>query len=85
MRLKSRFPSVRNSDATYQILDQYLNFISVIPNHSWLDFVDRKPMKEIMIYGKVYRNPFIGNILTHEMNANSKNWYNILAAVTIII
>ena len=40
-------------------------------------------MKEIMIYRKVRRDPFMGNILFHEMNANSKNRYNTLAGITI--
>ena len=42
MRLTSHFPSGRNSDVTYQILDQYLIFMSVIPNHSRLIFADKK-------------------------------------------
>ena len=45
MHLTSRFSPERNSDVTYQILDQYLNFMSAIPNHSRLVFADEKPMK----------------------------------------
>ena len=72
MRLTSRFPSGRNSAATFLYLKEYLGFVDVIHEHSRLVFADEKPMKEIMIYGKVRRDPFMGNTPFHEMNANSK-------------
>ena len=40
-------------------------------------------MKEVMIFGKVRRDPITGDTPNHRMNANSKNRFNILAAVTV--
>ena len=42
-------------------------------------------MKEIDIFGTVRRDPFLGSAPNHEMEANSKNRYSILAAVTLKI
>ena len=43
-------------------------------------FADKKLMKEIEIYGKVRRDVVDGTVHVHQMNANSKNRWNILAA-----
>ena len=83
--MTSRFPSGRDSYPTYCLLFQYHLFILSIDDHTRLVFADEKPMKEINIFQKVRRNVVNGEISNHRMNANSKNRYNILAAVTIKI
>ena len=83
MRATSRFPSGRNSASTVHKLKQYLHIISNIRDHKNLVFADEKPMKEVNIFRNVRRDPKTGLIPNHEMEANSKNRFNILAAVTI--
>ena len=83
MRVTSRFPSGRNSWATTEMLRLYLDFIVRIHDHKKLVFADEKPMKEIDIYGCVRRDPLLGGTPYHEMEANVKNRYSILSAVTL--
>ena len=83
MRATSRFPSGRNSASTIDKLREYLEIIRHVRDHRYLVFADEKPMKEINIYRNVRRDPRSGLIPNHEMEANSKNRFNILAAVTI--
>ena len=83
MRLISCFTSGCNSWSTPELLQQYFDFIVSIDNPTRLIFVDKKPMKEVDIFGCVRRDPFFGNALNHEMNVNSKNRYSILAPVTL--
>ena len=40
-------------------------------------------MKEIDLYGCVRRDVVDGTVPVHKMNANSKNYWNILAACSI--
>ena len=84
MRITSRYPSARDSWQTYNMLQQYLNFILSIEDHSRLVFADEKPMKELEIYGPVRRDVRTGDIPNHAVDsANSKNRYSILSAVNI--
>ena len=83
MRATSRFPSGWNSPQTVQQLRDYLGFISMTRDHTRLVFADEKPMKETNIFRNVRRDPMTGIIPHHEMEANRKNRFNILAAVTI--
>ena len=83
MRLTSKFPSGRDSWATYRLLKQYLRLIVEVDDHRRLVFADEKPMKEIDIYGAVRRDIFTGDVPKHQMEANSKNRFNILTAVNI--
>ena len=83
MRLTSKFPSGRDSWATYKLFKQYLQFIVEVEDHRRIVFADEKPMKEIDIYGAVRRYIFKGDVPKHQMEANAKNRYNILAAVNI--
>ena len=85
MRLTSRFPSGRNSWVTCELLRQHLNFIVWINAHTRLVFADKKSTKEIAIFGTIRRNPFLGSTPNHEIEANSKNRYSILAVVTLKI
>ena len=83
MRLTSKFPSGRDSWTTYKLIKQYLGFIVEVEDHRRVVFTDEKPMKEIGIYRLVRRDVFSGDVPNHEMEANAKNRYNILAAVNI--
>ena len=83
MRLTSLFPPAKNSFRNLQLTRRYLSFVKSIYNHERFVFADEKPMKEINIFSKVRRNPFSGGVPDHTCNANSKNRYNILAAVTV--
>ena len=57
--------------------------MSLAVDPSRLFFADEKPMKEIDIYGKVRRDVITDEVLVHQMNAESKNRWNILAACCI--
>ena len=50
----------RYSESTVMRLQDYLAFISSINNHSQLVFSDEKPMKEVMIFPKVRKDPLTG-------------------------
>ena len=83
MRETSAYPPGRSSEAALHHLSEYLDFISKVSDVSRLVFADEKPMKERDIFRKVRRDVRTGTTPRHTMNANSKNRYNILAAVTI--
>ena len=83
MRLTSKFPSGRYSWATYRLIEQYLKLVVEVEDHRRLVYADEKPMEEIDIYGTVWRDLFTGDVPKHEMEANAKSCYNILAAVNI--
>ena len=84
MRATSRYPSARDSWATYEMLRDYLNFIVSIDDHSRLVFTNKKPMKEIDIYGTVWQDILTRQIPSQLINSvNSKNRYSILTAVNI--
>ena len=83
MRITSSFPFRRYSYPTYCLLCQYLKFVVSVDDHRQLVFVDEKPMKERNIFWSVRRNPNTGKSPEYRINANSKNRYNILAAITI--
>ena len=65
------------------MLTDYLSFIVKIRDQTRLVFADEKPQKEKDLLFKVRRDPFTGNVPHHSYNANSKNRYNIFAAVTV--
>ena len=83
MRVTSRFPGSRNSSTTILQLQRYLDFVVAVDDSSKFVFADEKPMKEIDIYGTVRRDPYNGSTPPQIVKANSKNRYNILAAVTV--
>ena len=82
-RETSAFPPGRWNDETFQRLRRYLQFVCNLSNSLRLVFADEKPMKERDIFRKMRRNVRDGSTPQHSMNANSRNRYNILAAVTI--
>ena len=82
-RETSAFPAGRWSESTLFRLQRYLSFISAVNDSKRLVFADEKPMKERDIYRKMRRDVRDGSTPNHKMNSNSKNRYNILAAVTI--
>ena len=55
----------------------------VLHDHAKLVLADKKPMKEVDNFGCVRWDPFYGEPPHHEMEANSKNRYSILATVTL--
>ena len=80
----SRYPSGRDSWTTLEILDQYLQFVLNLNDHSRLVFVDENLTKEVDVYRLVKRDPINGDILNHPVESvNSKNRYSILGAVNI--
>ena len=81
LRKTSNFPHKKDAVENLVRLCDYLELISVIPDHSKLVFADEKPMKECMIFLLVRGDPLTGDRLTNKSRANSKNRYNILAAV----
>ena len=73
MRVASRYPSRQNTYVMYRILKHYLAFILNIHYHTRLTFADKKPMKEIDIYGCMCRDPQTGRVPIHDMEVNIKN------------
>ena len=82
LRVTNAFPPDRESLTAVEKLRVYLDFVAHV-NPTRLVFADEKPMKEKDIYRKVRRDPKTGETPKHTMNANGKNRYNILSAVTI--
>ena len=74
-------PSRQKSDRVQYYRSQYEQFIRSVGDRRRLVFADEKPMKEIDIYGKVRRDPIDGTVAWIPCNPNTKNRYNILAAV----
>ena len=83
LRMTSKFPHAKNSRRVLDMLTDYLDFIVKIYDQTRLVFADEKPQKEKDLFFKVRRDPFTGNVPHHSCNANSKNRYNIFAAVTV--
>lgn len=83
MRKPSKFPFSKKSDRVIGLLKDYIKTIYGIDDHRRLVFADEKPLKEIDIYGKTRRDPFTGHVDYIECNANSRNRFNILAAVSV--
>jgi transposase len=84
LRMTSKVPHAKNSRRVLDMMTDYLSFIVKIRDQTRIVFVDEKPLKEKDLFFKVRRDPFTGNIPHHtrSCNANSKNIYNIFAAVT---
>ena len=82
MRLTSKFPPAKNTWMSEELVHQFLSFIVKV-DHRKLVFADEKPMKGVDIYDRVRRDPFTGNVPSLTCDANSKNRYNIFAAITI--
>ena len=83
LRVTSSHPTGRYSNSTIMRLQQYINLIEKIDNHERLVFSDEKPMKEIMIFPKVRKNPLTGVTPKNVSISTSKNRFNILAAVNL--
>ena len=83
MRSTSKFPPAKYSLRNNQLLEDYLGFMMAVQDHTRIVFADEKPMKEIDLSGRVRRDPFTGEIPHETLNANCRNRYNILAAVTL--
>lgn len=56
MRVTSRYSLARNSWTMFQILQNYLDFILIIGDHSLLLFSAENPMKEVDVYRLVRRD-----------------------------
>ena len=82
-RKTSRFPPAKFSRKNNRLFERYTTFMSLFVDPSRFVFADEKPMKEIDIYGKVRRDILTGEVPVHQMSANSKNRWNILAACCI--
>jgi len=82
MRLTSKFPPAKDSWETSELLHQYLSFISSFKRKK-IVFADEKPFKGIDIYSLVRRDPFTGVVPYIRCDANVKNRYNVLAAITL--
>ena len=83
LRVTSSHNISRYSDENIRRLQNYLNIIANIDDHVRLVFSDEKPMKEVMIFPKVRRDPLFGDSPKNKSTSNSKNRYNILAAVNV--
>ena len=83
LRVTSSHPSGRYSTQTIMRLQNYLAFISSIDDHTRLVFSDEKPMKEVMIFPRVRKDPFTGECPKNISTSTSKNRFNILAAVNL--
>ena len=83
LRVTSSHPTGRYSTSTIMRLREYIKLIESIPNHEKLVFSDEKPMKEIMIFPRVRKNPLTGETPKNVSTSNSKNRFNILAAVNL--
>jgi len=60
IRVTSRYPSGRNSDATHRMLKYYLTFICGIDKQTRLVFANKKRMKEADTVGCLRRSTEIG-------------------------
>ena len=83
LRVTSSHNISRYSNENIKRLHDYLNLITNIEDHVRLVFSDEKPMKEVMIFPKVRRDPLFGDSPKNKSTSSSKNRYNILAAVNI--
>ena len=83
LRVTSSHNISRYSDENIRRLQNFLNIITNIEDHVRLVFSDEKPMKEVMIFPKVLRDPLLGDSPTNKSTSNSKNRFNILAAVNV--
>ena len=83
LRKTSNFPHKKDAVQNLLRLCDYLELISSIPDHSKLVFADEKPMKECMIFPLVRGDPLTGDRPVNKSRSNSKNRYNILAAVNV--
>ena len=83
LRVTSSHNTARYADTTIIRLIDYLHFISSIPDHRTIVFSDEKPMKEVMIFPKVRKDPLLGGTPKNQQTSTSKNRYNILAAVNL--
>ena len=83
LRVTSSHPTGRYSTNTIMRLQDYLTFISSLSDQQKLVFSDEKPMKEVMIFPRVRKDPFTGVCPKNVSSSTSKNRYNILAAVNL--
>ena len=84
LRETSLFPPAKDSPRVKYLRTTYLRFICNIRNHKNLVFADEKPMKEQDIYSLVRRDIMTGIVPANKArNANSRNRWNIMCAVTV--
>ena len=83
LRVTSTHPTGRYSDATIMRLQDYISFVEGVTDQSKFVFSDEKPMKEIMIFPRVRKDPITGLTPKNTCSSTSKNRYNILAALNL--
>ena len=83
LRVTSSHPTGRYSDSTLMRMFDYLTFISQVEDQTRLVFSDEKPMKEVMIFPRVRKDPLTGECPRNLQTSTSKNRFNILAAVNL--
>ena len=83
MRVTLLHPTGQYSDTTVRRLQDYLGLITSIGDHARLVFSNEKPMKEVMIFPKVRKDPITSVSPKNVSTSNSKNRFNILAAVNV--
>ena len=82
LRVTSSHNISRYNDANLVRLQNYLSTISNIQDHARLVFSDKKPMKEVMIFPKVRRDPFSGESPKNKSTSTSKNSTTFLQQLT---
>ena len=83
LRVTSSHPTGRYSESTIIRLAEYIELVTSIEDHTTLVFSDEKPMKEVMIFPRVRKDPFTGYSPKNISTSSSKNRYNILATVNL--
>ena len=82
MVLTSKYPPDKTSWETQQLLHQFLSFVAEVDLER-LVFMDEKPFKGVDIYTHVRKDPMTNKKPHITCDANSKNRYNVLAAVSL--
>ena len=83
MPVTSKFPPLKYTSHNDKLLQDCVSFMTGVDNHTRCVFANEKPLKEVDLTGEVRRDPFTGDIPHETCNANAKNRYNVLAAVTL--
>ena len=83
MRATSVFPPGKYTPGNIELLEEFIEFCSVWGSHRDFVFSDEKLMKEVDLSGRARRDPITGEIPHEICNANARNRYNVLAAVTL--
>ena len=83
LRATSSHLTGRYSTSTIMRLQEFLTFVSSVQDHTRFVFSDEKPMKEVMIFPKVRKDPITGSCPKNMSSSTSKNRFNILAAINL--